>query len=291
MSTIPDPPSVGWLIATAGKRPDELVRAVEAIEEFSPDREPVLVVVDGGSPPAVAVDERHHIVVLSENVGAPTARNRGIEILESDVVVCLDDDAVLRSPAVDIIRQRFEGDPALAVVSFRIVDENGHSLGRHIPRVGSNGENKEGPVATFLEGACAIRRSAFRDVGGYWEDIRYPHEQLDLSWRLLDRGWTIRYEPKIVVEHPHSEVGRHAEGWYQTGRNRVLVARRNLPYWVMLPHTLIWLFAGIVLASGSPNRRAYVRGWWAGWRYRVAHRPIRFATVLTLTRLGRPPII
>lgn len=288
---MPSAVDIGFVIATAGRRPEQLRAALESIREFTAQPHPTVIVVDGGRAPDFPLLANEQVVVLEENVGAPGARNVGIEHLECDVVVCLDDDAKLQTPLIDRLRSAFEADPSLAVVSFRLVDESGESLGRHIPRVGGRGALRGGPVATFLEGACAIRRTAFLEVGGYWAPLRYHHEQLDLSWRLADRGWTLLYEPDIVVYHPRVEVGRHADGWYQSGRNRVLVARRNLPWWLVGPHTAVWLVAGTAKANDWDERRAYLRGWRTGWGMPVAREPMSPSTAGRLTKLGRPPVL
>jgi GT2 family glycosyltransferase len=146
-------------------------------------------------------------------------------------------------------------------------------------------------VALFLGGACAIRRSAYEEAGGYWGELFYGHEELELAWRLIDRGWTIRYLPEATVFHPRTEVGRHADGWRMTGRNRVMIARRTLPWPIAIIHVAAWFVLGLVRAPGRGHRAAYVRGWWSGWSVPIDRRAIRWRTVWRLTRLGRPPIL
>jgi hypothetical protein len=59
--------------------------------------------------------------------------------------------------------------------------------------------------------ALVVRRAALapptdaappRPVGPFDEGLRYG-EDVDLVWRLEAAGWTVRYEPAGVVEHPH----------------------------------------------------------------------------------------
>ena len=123
-----------------------------------------------------------------------------------------------------------------------------------------------GEVAYFLGGACAIRREAYEQVGGYFTELFYGHEEIELSWRLIDAGWTIRYLADVEVFHPRTEIGRHADGWRLTGRNRVWIARRTLPWPVALIHVAAWLILGTARAPGGDCRRSYLAGWWSGWR-------------------------
>jgi GT2 family glycosyltransferase len=250
----------------------------------------VTVVVNGGRIDSAvgAVPGQH--VVLHENVGVPTGRDVGLRRTEAPLVGFLDDDAVAQAGIGADIVAAFDADPHLGAVALRLVDESGETSRRHVPRLGGRHPERGGDVALFLGGACAIRRTAYDEAGGYWGDLFYGHEEVELAWRLIDRGWSIRYLPQLTVFHPRTEIGRHADGWRMTGRNRVMIARRTLPWPIAIVHVSAWLALGLLRAP-SEHRRVYLRGWRAGWREPVEHRPIRWRTVWRLTRLGRPPIV
>jgi len=128
-------------------------------------------------------------------------------------------------------------------------------------------------------------------VGGYFTELFYGHEEVELSWRLVDAGWEIWYLADVTVFHPRTDIGRHASGWRLTGRNRVWVARRTLPWPVALVHVGAWLVLGVARTPSRSTRRSYLDGWCSGWRGRIARRPIGWRGVWRLTRLGRPPVI
>jgi mycofactocin glycosyltransferase len=52
-------------------------------------------------------------------------------------------------------------------------------------------------VAYVPSAALIVRRAA---LGGFDETLRYG-EDVDLVWRLHDRGWRVRYDPRVVVAH------------------------------------------------------------------------------------------
>jgi len=65
-------------------------------------------------------------------------------------------------------------------------------------RTGSSGTD------TFYLPSCnlLVRRSAFRSVGGF-KDSMHVGEDVDLTWRLRDSGWTICYLPTGNILHEH----------------------------------------------------------------------------------------
>lgn len=282
-------PEVTWVILTMGDRPDALSAAVASVREHCAPTSRLLVVSNGGPGRIDGVDSRE-LLALDHNVGVPAGRDLAARHATTEVVAFLDDDARLRAGAEAYVVDAFARSPEVAAVGMRLVDEQGDTARRHVPRVGVRGATRGGPTVNFLGGACAVRRTAYLAVGGYWHDLWYGHEELDLAWRLLDAGWSVVYEPQAVVEHPRTDIARHEAGWYRTGRNRVLVARRDLPLSVLAVHTLLWLAAGTWRAPKGA-RRSYVRGWWSGWSVPVDRRPISWRTVWRLARLGRPPVV
>ena len=287
------PLTIDWVVLTMGNRPEQLGAAVRSLLEQLGDHDRVVVVANGADHVDLLDGPGVELVTSDHNLGVPGGRDLGVRSGRADIIAFLDDDAVLLG-RVERVRQAFEQDPSLAAVSLRLVDEDGQSLSRHVPRPGGSDPTVGGDVAHFLGGASAIRRTAYDEVGGYFVDLFYGHEEIELSWRLIDAGWSIRYLADVAVAHPRTEISRHAEGWRLTGRNRVWIARRTLPWPVAAAHTLTWLILGLVRA-GAASRRSYVAGWWSGWRTDwpsgVPRRPVRWTTVGRLTRIGRPPVI
>ncbi|WP_041298346.1 glycosyltransferase family 2 protein [Ilumatobacter coccineus] len=281
---------VNWVVLTMGDRPTAVEQAIESLRG---DAAEVTVVVNGiaDGRPAASTTHVDHVIELPANVGVPAGRDRGVAATASDVVAFLDDDAVAPPGATERIVEEFSADDRLGAVSLRLVDEDGDTSRRHVPRPGGRDADRSGEVALFLGGACAIRREAYDDVGGYFTDLFYGHEELELSWRLVERGWKIRYLADVKVFHPKTTIERHAHGWELTGRNRVWIARRTLPWPVAMIHVAAWLVLGMLRAPKGESRKRYLAGWRSGWKADVGRDPIRWRTVWHLARLGRPPII
>lgn len=279
-----------WIILTMGDRPEELAACIESISTQDVTGEIVLV-VNGA-----VIDEPPEGVVLvmsDTNVGIPEGRNLGAEAATGDVLLFLDDDAFYDSDNLTSeTLALFSADPQLAVVSFHIQDDAGSTARRHVPRAGSADPNTSAEVTTFLGGASAVRRDAFFDVGRYAGDFFYSHEESDLAWRLLDRGYRLWYAADLVVRHPAPEPARHASGLERTARNRVWLARRRLPWILAAVHIATWTVLLLLRSRSVTEARAVLSGTVSGFGTVPGPRdPISWSTALRMTKLGRPPII
>ena len=287
---------IDWVVLTRGDRPEALAAAIASLRA-SPTTGSIVVVLNGpeaGTTIQLAgglSDDDVIVVESAENLGVPGGRDLGLESTQTPLVGFLDDDARLVSTdSLGSVIQQFATEHSLGAMSLRLVDEYGNTSRRHVPRRGAGGADQSGPVVTFLGGASIIRRSAYLTAGRYWADLVYGHEELDLAWRLIEHNYSIRYQADISVYHPHTEISRHADGWWRTGRNRVLIARRNLPAPIMVVHSIAWLAIGTLRAPGGPCRRRYVSGWFGAWRVTVDREPMSWSTLSRLRRLGRFPI-
>ena len=233
------------------------------------------------------------VLTPGRNLGIPEGRNLGVAALEdSEVVLFLDDDGELIGD--DVLARAaaaFAADPTLGAVSLRIVDpDTGETQRRHVPRLRVGDPTRSSWVTTFLGGASVVRVGAFREAGGLPARFFYAHEETSLAWRLLDRGYRIRYAAELAMAHPATPPARHADYHRLTGRNRVLLARQHLPAPLAAVYVLLWVVLGVARTSGG--RRALLDGFAEGLRApAVVREPISWRTVWRMTRYGRPPLL
>ena len=163
---------------------------------------------------------------------------------------------------------------------------------RHVPRLRAGDPERSSAVTTFLGGASAIRRSAFLQVGGLPERFFYAHEETDLAWRLLGEGYRIEYDAQTVMYHPQVPPTRHAEFYRLNARNRVWLARRNLPVPLVPLYLGVWAVLMVLRNRDAHALRTWGKGFVEGWRTDPGERrPMSWRTVWRMTRLGRPPVI
>ncbi|MFI6864625.1 glycosyltransferase family 2 protein [Streptomyces sp. NPDC050421] len=288
---------LGAVIITMGNRPAELRALLDSVAKQDGDRIEVVVVGNGSPVPDVPAGVR--TVELPENLGIPGGRNVGIEAFgpsgaDVDALLFLDDDGHLPlTDTAELCRQAFEADPRLGIISFRIADpDTGETQRRHVPRLRAADPMRSSRVTTFLGGANAVRTRVIAEVGPLPGDFFYAHEETDLAWRALDAGWLIDYRADMVLNHPTTAPSRHAVYHRMVARNRVWLARRNLPAPLVPVYLGVWLLLTLLRKPSGPALKAWFGGFREGWTTPCGpRRPMKWRTVWRLTRLGRPPVI
>jgi GT2 family glycosyltransferase len=280
------------VILTMGDRPTELDRAVRSVLDQEGAAVEIVVVANGAE--LAALPHEVKTVLLPGNVGIPAGRNAGAAACMGDVILFLDDDGWYGNRDLAAhVRAQFVADPSLAVLSFRVRDpEGGPGQRRHVPRLRAGEPERSSAVTTFLGGACAIRRDAYDRAGGYPADFFYAHEETDLAWRLMDAGYRLEYDAGAVMFHPAVLPGRHAQFFRLNARNRVLLARRNLPWPVAVVYLFDWVVLMLVRERSIRALRPWFAGFAEGWRADAGgRRPISWRTIWRMAAVGRPPVV
>jgi len=231
---------------------------------------------------------------LASNLGIPAGRNAGVPLVEGELLFFLDDDACL--PADDILARmaaQFAADPTLGMIQPRVTDPDGREAPRRwTPRVRVGDPARSSPAMNVWEGAVAVRREAFHFAGGWPVPFWYAHEGIELAWRVWDGGFHVRYDGTIEVHHPAIQPTRHAEFYRFQARNRVWLAKRNLPVPLGVLYVLVWTGLSAVRLRSRTAWRETLRGYWIGLTESTGQRrPMKWRTIWRMTRAGHPPII
>ena len=286
-------PRVGVVSLTQGTRPGDLAVGLASLAAQQGVQLDVVVVGNGWAP--TGLPEGVRAVALPENVGIPAGRNRGVEHVRGEWIFFLDDDASLPSPTfiADAIALA-TADPRIGLLQPRVGDPTGlTSPRRWIPRLRKGEATHSSPVFSVWEGATLLPRDVFDRIGGWGEPYFYAHEGIELAWRVWADGRIAWYAGDLLAHHPVIDPRRHDTYFRLNARNRVWLAKRNLP-WVLVPFyvgswTLVQLLRSIRSREGL---RAWFGGWVEGWRTSPGGRVgIGWATVWRMTLAGRPPLI
>jgi GT2 family glycosyltransferase len=180
----------------------ECLAALQQLEY--PDFE--VIVVDDGSTDATAAIARTHgfRVIATENRGLSSARNTGLAAATGDIVAYIDDDAFpdpqwLSYLALAFLESRHAGiggpnvpPPGAGLTADCVA----HSPGSPMHMLLSEHEAEHIPGCNM-----AFRASALRSIGGFDPRLRVAGDDVDVCWRIRQRGWTLGFSPGALVWH------------------------------------------------------------------------------------------
>jgi GT2 family glycosyltransferase len=287
-------PLVGVVVLTQGTRPDDLAAGLASVRDQQGVRTDIIVVGNGWQPTDLPRGVRG--LYLPENLGIPAGRNAGVGLVDGDFVLFLDDDARLASPDfLSSMLAKFDSDPSLGLVQPRVDASDGTAPRRWIPRLRKGDPSRSSPVFSCWEGAVVVRRDAFTEAGEWPDDFFYAHEGIDMAFRLWDTGHRVLYAGDVAAVHPPINPRRHADYHHNNARNRVWIARRNLPWPISWMYVATWTLVQLVRSVRARDLRSlrpWFAGWTDGWRTNPGLcRRMKWSTVWRMTMLGRPPII
>jgi GT2 family glycosyltransferase len=288
---------VAVVVLTQGTRPEDLHRGISSVLAQTGVTTDVVVVGNGwdpatAEPPLPAGVRTLH---LEENLGIPAGRNKGVPLVSGDILLFLDDDASIPSTTfiTDAIAH-LERDESVGMIQPRIVDPSGKmSPRRWIPRIRKGDPGHSSAVFSVCEAVIVMPRRVFDAAGGWAAPFFYAHEGIDLAWKVWDQGLRTWYAGDLIANHPAVSPTRHSYYYRLNARNRVWLARRNLPA-VLIPFYVgSWTGIQIIRWFRQPAvLRAWFGGWSEGWRSDPGERrPLRWSTVWRMTLAGRPPIV
>jgi len=285
-------PSYGCVLLTQGRRPHDLARALSSLLSQQDVDVDVVVVGNGWMPTGLPTKVRR--VSLPHNVGIPAGRNAGVPAVSGALLSFLDDDASWADErALARVAELFAADPRLGLVQPRVVDPTGRPAPRRwVPRLRVGDPARSSDVCAVWEGALVMRRELFERIGGWGEDYFYAHEGVELAWRAWDAGLRVRYVGNVVVHHPVIDPNRHSFRHRLGARNRVWLARRNLPLPLAVAYVTTWAILGLRDVRTAADLRELVGGYREGVSAPCGpRRPMRWRTAWRMTLAGRPPVV
>lgn len=184
-------------------------------------------------------------IVLDQNYGFAEGYNRAIAQVDSEYVVLLNSDVETPEGWLDPLLDYMESHPEVAAVQPKIRSwvhkarfEHAGAAGGYINRLGYpycrgrvlwKVEEDHGQYDTIVNvdwtsGACmCVRTQVYKDCGGL-DAVFFAHmEEIDLCWRMRNKGWKLACIPQSVVYH----LGGGSLN-YESPRKTYLNHRNNL---------------------------------------------------------------
>jgi GT2 family glycosyltransferase len=165
----------------------------------------VIVVNDGSrDQTAKIVSEYSAKLISTENHGLSNARNAGAEAASGEIVAYIDDDAYPDRHWLTYLAHTFMttdyaavGGPNIAPPGDgRIAECVAHSPGGPVHVLLNDRDAEHIPGCNM-----AFRRSALSEIGGFDSRFRTAGDDVDVCWRIQERGWKIGFHPAAMVWH------------------------------------------------------------------------------------------
>ncbi|MEZ0266367.1 MAG: glycosyltransferase family 2 protein [Phycisphaerae bacterium] len=274
-------PTVSFVISTYNRR-DVLLETLRRVAECGlTDEEREVIVVDNASTDGTSDAVRREYPMISllaqEYNTGPVSKNLAIRGARGRYVVFLDDDSYPMPGSVRQMIKHFEADPRLGAAVFTVTLPDGARECSAYPNV-------------FIGCGTGFRRHALEQSGGLPEDFFMQAEEYDLSIRMLQAGWEIRYFDDLHVTHLKSPSSRSAERTTQFDvRNNLILITRYFPKRWVLPYVKDWLRRYRLIAASKGHELAYYKGLLAGLARTMRpsnRRPIDERTFEKLTKVN-----
>jgi GT2 family glycosyltransferase len=165
----------------------------------------VIVVDDGSSDGTAAIGREYGFRVIStDRQGLGSARNTGLDAATGEIVAYLDDDAYPDAHWLTYLAADFLRTPHAGVGGPNIAPSGDGSVAACVANAPG------GPVHVLLSDAeaehipgcnAAFRKDSLQAIGGFDPRFRVAGDDVDVCWRLQERGSTLGFSPSAVIWH------------------------------------------------------------------------------------------
>jgi O-antigen biosynthesis protein len=185
-----------------GRTIGETLVALENLDY--PDYE-IIVVDDGSTDQTGCIASRHDVrLIRTENNGLSAARNLGMNAANGEIVAYIDDDAYPDPHWLTYLASAFMRTEHVGIGGPNIAPPGDGVI------AGCVANAPGGPVHVLLSDEMAehipgcnmaYRRERLTAIGGFDPRFRLAGDDVDVCWRLQERGWTLGFAPTAVVWH------------------------------------------------------------------------------------------
>lgn len=222
------------------------------------------------------------IIQNQSNGGYAKGYNEALKNLSEDIFVLLNNDVEVSDNWLTPVLEEFKKDEKLTAAQPKILNYNKKEYFEYAGAAGGfidtfgfpycrgrifntiekdEGQFNDTKDIFWATGACLfIRNTAFQDVDGFDEDFFAHQEEIDLCWRLLSRGGTIKYFGTSHVFHVGGGTlaATDPKKTFYNFRNSLFVLLKNVRgaklWFIILARLVLDGIAGIrYLLEGKPR--------------------------------------
>jgi len=227
-----------------------------------------VIIVDDGSTDATAdIARRYGFRLIShpENRGLSQARNSGLQAARGEIVAYTDDDARPDPDWLKYLAATFMNSDVAAVGGPNISPPGDGPIAECVANAPGNPTHVliSDQEAEHVPGCnMAFRKACLEGIGGFDPQFRAAGDDVDVCWRLRERGDKIGFSPAAMVwHHRRNSVWAYIKQQRGYGKAEALLEAKWPEKYNSLGH-LSW--SGRVYDKGSTR----ALGWWRDRIYR-----------------------
>lgn len=216
------------VIIVTYNRPQEVLECCRILRGQPSSASYEVLVVDNGNARqnAAAAKEIADVYIdCPVNLYASEGRNIGAVLARGQILVFLDDDAIVGPDYLNSIGRAFE--------QYEILGLRGKVLPKHgsPPTTSTNYDLGDTEMVTLstIEGNNAFRRDAYLAVGGM-DPLLFGHEGGEFNWRLIQKynnPAAVIYWPQAVIYHDYGDAGKSEEKKWRYSQNNEYIKHKH----------------------------------------------------------------
>jgi O-antigen biosynthesis protein len=193
------------VVVCAYQAQDTIEECLWSLTELDYPNYEVLVVDDGSTDATAPIARRFPVRLLSrERLGLSGARNVGLEHAEGEIVAYIDADAQADPDWLTYLVLALQAQRTAGVGGPNPAPPDDPPVAQCVARAPG------GPIHVLLDDeraehvpGCnmAFWRERLLEIGGFDPIYRAAGDDVDVCWKLLDRGYDIRFHPSALVWH------------------------------------------------------------------------------------------
>jgi GT2 family glycosyltransferase len=191
----------------------------------------VILVNDGSTDMTAAIGQEYGIrVITTENHGLSKARNIGLDAATGEIVAYIDDDAHPDPHWLTYLAATFMNGEYAGVGGPNIAPPDDGPIAECVANAPG------GPIHVLLSDqeaehipGCnmAFRKSCLQAIGGFDPLFRIAGDDVDVCWRLQQRGWKLGFSPAAMVwHHRRNSVRTYWKQQKNYGKAEALLERK-----------------------------------------------------------------
>jgi len=208
-SETPFPADLGWppfsVVVCSFNGSRTIGECLQAVSKLRYPALKVIVVDDGSEDETAAIAAQYDVTLLrTPNRGLSHARNVGWQAAKGEIVAYIDDDAYPDPDWLTYLAETFRSGDYAGVGGPNIPPPDDGPIAacvarspggpQHVLLTDTEAEHIPGCNMAFL-------RSALEAVGGFDVQFRVAGDDVDMCWRLQERGWKLGFSPSAQVWH------------------------------------------------------------------------------------------